>query len=136
MRKRNHLALLIFLLISTTIFISCGNTEAEENNNQEGPFLATGIKIGEVTQTNAIVWIRLTQRAERIGRSAPMPDIRYLDRKTGEMITRKGGARPNTAPVVKFPVGYNINNIEGASPGSEGQVRLKYKVKDFRKTRN
>ena len=69
----------------------------------DGPYFATGIKIGEVTQTEAIVWIRLTENPERIGNDAPMPDVKYKDPKTGKMIERKG--RPNITPVVSYPEG-------------------------------
>jgi len=98
-----------------------------------GPFLATGIKIGEVTQTEAIVWVRLTQNPERVGHDALKPDVRYKNPETGEMEKRKGGRRPDITPVVTYPDGYNINNIEGAVPGIDGQVRLKYKIKDSKK---
>jgi alkaline phosphatase D len=101
---------------------SCQHTEVK------GPYLATGIKIGEVTQHEAIVWVRLTKTAERIGNDAPMPEVRYKDPETGEMVERKG--RPDLTPVVTYPEGYTINTIQGAVPGSEGKVRLKYKVKD------
>lgn len=94
----------------------------------DGPYLATGIKIGEVTQTEAIVWIRLTENSERIGNNAPMPDIKYKDPETGEMVKRKG--RPDVTPVVSYPEGYTVKTIQGATPGIEGKVRLKYKLKD------
>lgn len=97
----------------------------------EGPYFATGIKIGEVTQNRAIVWVRLTKNPERVGNDAPMPDIKYKDPKTGKLIKPKG--RPDASPVVTFPKGYDINTIQGATPGSEGNVRLKYKAKDEQK---
>ena len=94
----------------------------------DGPWFATGIKIGEVNQTEAIVWARLTDNAKRVGNDALMPDIKYKDPETGNMIERRG--RPDIAPVVTYPDGYTINNIQGATPGSEGWVRLKYKSQD------
>lgn len=93
--------------------------------NSGGPYLATGIKIGEVTQTNAIVWVRLTETSERIGNDAPMPEVKYKIPKTGELGVLKG--RPNATPVVNYPDGYSLKNIQGAVHGSEGKVRLKYK---------
>ena len=36
-----------------------------------GPFQATGIKVGEVTDTTAIVWTRLTLRPERNSSDRP-----------------------------------------------------------------
>lgn len=109
------------LVLFLSMFYSCTRKES-------GPFLATGIKIGEVTQTTAIVWVRLTENPERIGNDAPMPDFKYEDPETGEMEERKG--RPDIAPVVTYPEGYTIHTIQGATPGSKGDVRLKYKIKD------
>ena len=56
--------MLVVLLLAT---IGCGNVLSE------GPYQATGIKIGEVTDHSAIVWTRLTQHPERVGSDAPMP---------------------------------------------------------------
>lgn len=92
----------------------------------EGPYLATGIKIGEVTQSEAIVWARLTSTPQRVGNDAPMPDIRYRDEKTGELIENRSG-RPNMVPEVIFPDGYTMDNIQGAVPGCDGKVRVKYR---------
>lgn len=100
-------------------------------NTIEGPYLATGIKIGEVTQSEAIVWVRLTENPVRVGNDAPMPEFLYKDPETGEMKERKG--RPNIRPVVIFPDSFTVKNIQGATPGSEGKVRLKYKAKDEEK---
>ncbi|NOR76640.1 MAG: hypothetical protein GQ525_15970, partial [Draconibacterium sp.] len=113
---------LTILIFGFSILLACQPVTID------GPYFGTGIKIGEVTQTEAIVWVRLTKTAVRVGNDAPMPDVKYKDKKTGEMVERKG--RPNVAPVVTYPEGYDVNNIQGAVPGSEGKARLKYKLKD------
>ncbi|TDI71748.1 MAG: alkaline phosphatase [Bacteroidetes bacterium] len=113
---------LIVLLIFT--LLSCVEIKTD------GPFLATGIKIGEVTQSEAIIWVRLTKDSTRVGNDAPMPDVMYLNEKTGELQKRNKGKRLNQKPVVTYQEGYTIDNVEGATPGSEGKVSLKYKVKD------
>ena len=41
----------------------------------DGPYQATGFKIGEVTDTTANVWTRLTLRSERNSSDAPMVKI-------------------------------------------------------------
>jgi alkaline phosphatase D len=110
------------LLVIVVILASCSQ------GNPEGPYFATGIKIGEVTQNEAIVWVRLTENPVRVGNDAPMPDIKYKDPETGELIERSG--RPDLEPVVIYPEGYNINNVQGAVPGKEGVVRLKYRASD------
>jgi len=92
-----------------------------------GPYQATGIKIGEVTDKEAIVWTRLTRHPERVGMGAPMPEVLYKDSKTGELSKNRKG-RPDSTPVVKFPEDSTIQTIEGAVPGVPGKVRLMYKM--------
>ena len=78
--------------------------------SQGGPYFATGIKIGEVSQNEAIVWVRLTETSKRVGNDAPMPDIKYKDPETGELIERNG--RPDIDPVINYPDGYDVNTIQ------------------------
>ncbi|MHC4750563.1 MAG: alkaline phosphatase D family protein [Planctomycetota bacterium] len=68
-----------------------------------GPYQATGIKIGEVTDKSAILWTRLTRHPERVGLAAPMPEILYDS---------------------------TIQTIEGAVPGAPGKVRVFYKTEE------
>lgn len=96
-----------FVLLMITVS-SCSQSATE------GPYMATGIKIGEVSQTEAIVWVRLTENSARIGNDAPMPDVKYIDPETGELTERKN--RPNRTPVLTYPEGYTIKTIQGASP--------------------
>ena len=117
--KPNYFRLtLVIILIS--ILYACSR------NITEGPYFATGIKIGEVSQEEAIIWVRLTENPERVGNDAPMPEVRYKDPETGEMIERRG--RPDVTPVVTYPGGHTIKTIQGASPGREGKVRLKFRA--------
>ncbi|MFC1762962.1 alkaline phosphatase D family protein [Planctomycetota bacterium] len=110
---------LSIIAMGLTILTSC------QTKSTTGPYFATGIKIGEVTQADAIVWVRLTENADRVGNDAPMPDIKYRDPVSGELIERKG--RPNLSPVVTYPGEHTIKTIQGACPGTQGKVRLKYK---------
>ena len=43
----------------------------------EGPYMATGLKIGEVTDSSAIVWTRLTLRPQPNPSDGPMVTIEY-----------------------------------------------------------
>ena len=59
--------------------ILCVNGCSQELNNlAAGPYQATGFKIGEVTDSVAVIWTRLTQRPDRIGTDAPMPTFCLL----------------------------------------------------------
>lgn len=91
-----------------------------------GPYQATGIKIGEVTDTTAIVWTRLTRLPQRVGSEAPMPTVLYRNPKTGEM-SAESQDKADSTPVVQFPEGVTVETIEGAVPGTRGKVRLLYR---------
>ena len=99
----------------------------------DGPFFSTGIKIGEVTGSSAIIWLRLTGNRQPAGRRSPVPRVAYFDEATGNWHPRKyfkekyKQDRPDREVKVVFPDGYSITNIGGSAPGSNGEVRLLYK---------
>ena len=95
---------------------------ALQSAHSDGPFQASGIKIGEVTDTEAIIWTRLTGSSKRLGTEAPMPKISYPGRK------KKNASRPDAAPVVTFPGGSTVATLEGAVAGTTGRVRVLYKA--------
>ncbi len=88
-----------------------------------GPYQATGIKIGEVTQTSAIVWTRLTLRARRNAPDAPMVTFRYA-RAEAKGKTR---AKRRRVAAVVYPEGLSAADIRDAVPGAPGQVRVSYR---------
>jgi len=96
--KNQFFKIVLFVLFFIVQF-SCVQTTTE------GPYLGTGIKIGEVSQTEAIVWVRLTENPERVGNEALMPDVKYKDPETGKLVERQG--RPDKTPVVTYPTGYS-----------------------------
>lgn len=85
-----------------------------ESGLAQGPFQATGFKVGEVTSESAIVWTRLTSRPERNPEDAPMVDFA---RDTSGTITE-----------VLYPDGLSVSDIRNAAPGTAGEVRVKYKT--------
>jgi alkaline phosphatase D len=64
---------------------------------------STGVKVGEVTETTAIVWMRLTAKSSRNDRG----------------VANKGSPQP-------LPEGYKVEEFEGACPGAAGAVQLRY----------
>ncbi len=103
--------------------LACGAAVAD------GPYQATGFKVGEVTDSQAIVWTRLTRNAERVGSEAPMPVILYRNPRTAALEPRSKG-RQDKIPVVQYPEGFSVETIEGAVPGATGEVRVLYKQQD------
>jgi alkaline phosphatase D len=88
----------------------------------DGPFQATGIKIGEVTHSSAIVWARLTLRPEPNPAVGAMPVVVYDE-------DARAGRRQRKVREVRFPEGYTVASIDDAVPGVAGQVRLHYGAK-------
>jgi len=84
-------------VILVSVSIAAG--KAQDN----GPFMADGIKIAEVRQDSAIVWTRLTRHRER--------NIH------GFAWTPKDDA---------VPQGRTLNDMEGSVPGAAGEVRVVY----------
>jgi alkaline phosphatase D len=94
----------------------------------EPPYLATGIKIGEVTASEAVVWVRLTREDKRVDFGAAMPEVTYFSDSTGELIENPRYRDPNAVPRVEFPGGSSIDTIEGAVPGANGVARVLYRA--------
>ena len=92
--------------------------------------MATGIKIGEVTASEAIVWVRLTKDEKRVDFGAPMPEVSYTLESTGEPIVDMKYRQRDAVPAVEFPDGSSIDTIEGAVPGANGFARVHYKTGD------
>ena len=84
----------------------------------QGPFMATGFKVGEVTDASAIVWTRLTRHPERNPADGPMVTIRQAE-----------GARGRRRAVVgiDFPDGATVADLKDAAPGAAGEVRVLYR---------
>ena len=89
----------LFPFIVLLVLSACGDRIETISESRQ----ATGVKVGEVSDTSAIVWMRVTEKAER--------------RRDG--IERRGRVQP-LDPELK------PRDLEGSSPGAHGQVRLRY----------
>ena len=86
--------------------------------DEGGPFQATGFKVGEVTDTSAIVWTRLTLREKRNPSDGPVVTIQYEQPSPGV------GRRDRTVTGVVYPEGVTVGDIRYAVPGADGDVRV------------
>ena len=66
---------------------------------------ATGVKVGEVTDTSAIIWMRVTENEKR----------------RADGIVRRDRAKRAVPP--EFP---DPNDLEGSVPGAVGQLFVRY----------
>ncbi len=71
-----------------------------------GPHQASGVKVGEVTDTSAIVWTRLTASVNRNAEGIPVV------------------GRPTKADT--SPADAEISRFQGACPGAPGRVRVRF----------
>ncbi len=67
----------------------------------EAVFLASGVRVGEVEATSAVVWTRTTAEPQR---------------RSGQEISGR--------PVVTLAPGVDVSSLEGAVPGAAGEVRV------------
>ncbi len=93
------------------LLLACPGALAGQNKRPSpiqtnGVHMATGIKIGEVTCTSAIVWTRLTRAPKRNAGGTPFERL-----PQGE---------------AQLPQGRELDEMEGAVPGAPGEVRLSY----------
>ncbi|MDP7205708.1 MAG: hypothetical protein QGH11_09075, partial [Pirellulaceae bacterium] len=85
----------------------------------EGPYQATGMKVGEVSSSTAIIWVRLTLRSERNAISQPMVEIRYA--------TDTGSKRNRAVEEIIYPNHVTVSDIRDAAPGTAGEARVLYR---------
>lgn len=88
-------------------------------NKTEGPYFGNGFHNGWADQSTVVIWTRLTKTSE-MNRSGPQflvptaKEHRRLDNK----------ANPDSIYKAQIPDGFTLDQMEGACPGMEGEVRL------------
>lgn len=87
-----------------------------------GPHQATGIKVGEVTHSTAIVWTRLTQNPQRNAADLPGFRLLYVD---GTSEGLEAGTKKDVKKI-EFAPGATVDDLPFAAPGAIGQVHMRY----------
>jgi alkaline phosphatase D len=82
------------------------------------PYQANGVKVGEVTQTSAIIWTRLTRNPERLNDGAEW----LAPKRVGSAEKPKRSRK--IVPGSQMPEGLTVDDMEGAVPGAPGEVRV------------
>jgi alkaline phosphatase D len=83
-------------------------------------YMADGIKIGEVDQHSAIVWLRLTASPESNMDGVPFPEVAGKQRAGADL------------SVSELTGGHALEEMEGAAPGAPGDVRVTWQPADKR----
>lgn len=88
-------------------------------------FVASGVKIGEVTANEAQLWVRLTREREPV-LSELFPEIRYYDSIQEDWILDSNLSRKNREPKVTLLPGTGVKDLHYNSRGTSGWVRILY----------
>ncbi|MHC4120498.1 MAG: alkaline phosphatase D family protein [Planctomycetota bacterium] len=92
-------------------------------------YQANGIKIGEVTQTRAIIWTRLTQTPDIRWDGIPWPQV------TGKKTTGDAGQKDYKYGPAQMPKDHKLADMEHIVPGATGQTCVIYWAKGNKKVR-
>jgi len=115
--KRTH----FLCSLAAIVTLACTFTSPVEAGRV---YQANGIKIGEVTQTQAIIWTRLTQNPEIRWEGIPWLQ---LDRKK----TQGDAGRPEyDYSKSQIPKGHTLDQMEHIVPGTAGRTRVIYWAQD------
>lgn len=106
----------IFLYLTIVLTTGC-----EKSTENSGPYFGNGFHNGWADQNSIVIWTRLTQNPERNINGAKFIDI--SSRKADTLDVEGNKVKINKAQI---PDGLTLNDMEGACPGSPGEVRLSY----------
>lgn len=121
MTRTHRITLLVASLLVASLLVVALGVPALATPADDGPFMATGFKVGEVTSHSAIVWTRLTCNLNRNPEDRPMMKILYAKNKQNK-------PRKNQVVGVEYPPGTGADDLPDAAPGMPGQVRVQYRV--------
>lgn len=114
--KNRSFPSLVFILSAFLLFNSCKNLQ-----ETEGPYFGNGFHNGWADQNSIVLWTRLTQNPEGNSEGAKFIEI---SAKEARALDKEG----NAENIIKaqIPEGLTLDDMEGACPGSSGEVKLTY----------
>jgi alkaline phosphatase D len=106
--------LFINCLVIIILFVGC-------KKESSGPYFGNGFHNGWADQNSIVIWTRLTENHEMntSGKKFLIPSAaehRKLDKE----------ANPDSIYKAQIPSGYTLDQMEGACPGMQGEVKLTY----------
>lgn len=109
------------ILSMATIIVVAVLYSCQSSKNAEGPFFGNGFHNGWADQTSIVIWTRLTRNAElnAKGRKFLVPSA-----DKAKKLAQSGDAKKILK--AQIPDGLTLDQMEGACPGSSGEVKLVY----------
>ena len=90
----------------------------------DGPFFGNGFRNGWADQHSIVLWTRLTKQPE-LNRTGPQFLVPSTEANKLANLTDKDQIMKE-----QIPAGYTLDQMEGACPGSAGEVKLSWLAKD------
>ncbi len=87
----------------------------------DGPFFGNGFHNGWADQNSIVLWTRLTKNPD-LNRTGPG----FLVPSAAEVKKLDQGADPDSIYKAQIPEGFTLDQMEGACPGMNGEVKLAY----------
>lgn len=117
-RAMGHKAVLFYCLFLSSLFAACTETKTD------GPYFGNGIHNGWADQHSVVIWTRLTTLPD--GRNS---DLHFLSLTKEEHDSLKELRDKDVLNRVQLPEGQALEDIQGACPGTTGEVKLSFAPK-------
>ena len=105
--------------LTLSAIIALASVSCKTEKTDEGPFFGNGFHNGWADQTSIVIWTRLTKYPEL--NSAGQP---FLVPSADEHRRLDAGANADSIYKAQIPEGLTLDQMEGACPGSPGEVKL------------
>ena len=106
---------LIYLFFVLILFSGCTKT------NESGPYFGNGFHNGWADQHSIVIWTRLTKNPE-----LNLAGEKFLIPSAKEHRKLDTEANPDSIYKAQIPQGFSLEQMEGACPGLDGEVRIIY----------
>ena len=109
----------VFFCLFLSVIFAC--SQKESTSKQEGPFFGNGFHNGWADQESIVIWTRLTQWKEG---NADGKKFISLTKDESDLLDEN----PTKEMIhgAQIPEGLSLDDMEGACPGSPGEVKLTY----------
>jgi len=97
------------------------HTDEAAEKESTGPYLGNGIKNGWIDQTSAVIWTRTTRN-----KGMNFDGHTFVDLGTAELVSLQRKNSADDFLRAQLPAGASLEEMQGACPGAEAEVRLSY----------
>ncbi|MEQ8336693.1 MAG: alkaline phosphatase D family protein [Cyclobacteriaceae bacterium] len=109
----------VFVCLLTALILAC--SQKDSTSKPEGPYFGNGFHNGWADQESIVIWTRLTKEKE-----GNVEGQQFLSISKDEMDLLDENPSKEKIHSAQIPQGFDLDDMEGACPGSPGEVKLTY----------